>query len=66
MHPAGIVDTGFAADSRPKPEFRLANNADLQPTYLAYVIAKKQLSLHPERRPDLRKQTLPVPAWDVV
>jgi ribosomal protein S18 acetylase RimI-like enzyme len=65
MHPTGLVATGFAADLRPKPEFRLATIADLQESYRVYVVANEQLNRQLGRHSDLEKHTLPTRALAV-
>jgi GNAT superfamily N-acetyltransferase len=66
MQPAGATQKGFAAaQSRPIPEFRLANAADLEETYKVYVAANEDLNRHLGRHTDLQKHTLPTRALAV-
>lgn len=65
MQPAEIIEKGFGIDSRPKPEFRLANTADLQETYRVYVVANEDLNRQLGRHSDLQKHTLPTRALAV-
>jgi GNAT superfamily N-acetyltransferase len=66
MNPAGAVEKGLAAaESRPNPNFRLANAADLHETYKVYVIANEHLNRHLGRNANLEKHTLPARALAV-
>lgn len=65
MQPAGTVERRSGVDSRLKPEFRLANSADVEETYRVYVAANEDLNRHLGRHADLQKHTLPVRALAV-
>ena len=65
MQPAESVASGFGIESRLKPEFRLANSADLQETYEVYVVANEHLNRQLGRHSDLSKHTLPTRALAV-
>jgi ribosomal protein S18 acetylase RimI-like enzyme len=66
MPPTGIVEAGIGtAGSRPKPDFRLANSADLEETYRVYVVANEELNRQLGRNSDLEKHTLPTRALAV-
>lgn len=65
MPPGGTIKTGAAVDTRPMPEFRLANAADLHETYSVYVIANEELNRQLGRPSDLEKHTLPTRALAV-
>jgi len=62
MQPPGIVEKPSGSDSRPSPEFRLANAADVPDTYHIYVVANEHLNRNLGRQDDLEKHTLPTRA----
>ena len=65
MPTAESAKTRFASGDLPKPEFRLANAADLDQTYRVYVIANEALNHQLGRHSDLEKHTLPTRALAV-
>lgn len=65
MPPAETTNSGFAANPRLKPKFRLANAQDLQETYMVYVVANEHLNRQLGRASDLEKHTLPTRALAV-
>jgi GNAT superfamily N-acetyltransferase len=60
-----MIKTRLAVGARPRPEFRLANAADLQETYSVYVVANEELNRQLGRHSDLEKHTLPTRALAV-
>jgi GNAT superfamily N-acetyltransferase len=59
MQPSPAGHQGFAPHPRSDPEFRLANQADIEKTYKVYVLANEDLNRQLGRHTSLERHTLP-------